>query len=134
VNPAARKANGASHGPVGSLRVVIPSSKAGHSGIHDPADAPGPGADGAPFVRRGSALPRLQRQDGKGSGDRIADGKVSNTESQLQQVLGDDSFMHLPPRQRELIMQAISGQLPPEYAAQIQQYYLNISRGRVMPK
>jgi hypothetical protein len=56
---------------------------------------------------------------------------VSNTQSQLKQVIGDDSFLHLPPRQRDLIMQAISGQLPPEYAAQIQQYYLNISRGLV---
>ena len=26
--------------------------------------------------------------------------------------------------------QAISGQLPPEYAGQIQQYYINIARGR----
>jgi hypothetical protein len=36
----------------------------------------------------------------------------------------------LPPRQRELIRQALASELPPEYAAQIQQYYLNISGTR----
>ena len=32
--------------------------------------------------------------------------------------------------QRELIRQALSGRLPPEYAAMIEQYYMNIARGR----
>jgi len=45
-------------------------------------------------------------------------------------IAGDGSFLHLPPRQRELIRQAISGNLPPEYANLIQQYYINIARGR----
>ena len=45
-------------------------------------------------------------------------------------MTGDGSFLHLPPRQRELIQQAISGTLPPEYAGLIQQYYINIARGR----
>jgi hypothetical protein len=53
----------------------------------------------------------------------------------LQDFTGTDTFLQLPPRQRELIRQAIAGELPPEFAAQIQQYYLNISRGKtaVMP-
>ncbi len=45
-------------------------------------------------------------------------------------VNGDGAFLHLPPRQRELIQQAICGSLPPDYAALIQQYYINIARGR----
>jgi hypothetical protein len=76
-----------------------------------------------------------EKNDAKANGNRIADGKVSNTQSQLQDVTGEDTFLQLPARQRELIRQALAGELPPEYAAQIQQYYLNISRGRsaVMP-
>src|SRR5205085_1592158 len=35
--------------------------------------------------------------------------------------------------QGELIRQALSAQLPPEYAAVIQQYYINIARGRAVP-
>ena len=62
--------------------------------------------------------------------------KVSNGQSQLGDLTGSDTFLQLPPRQRELILQALAGELPPDYAAQIQQYYLNISRGRpaVMPQ
>jgi len=76
-----------------------------------------------------------EKNDAKAAGNRTADGKVSNTQSQLQDVTGEDTFLQLPPRQRELIRQALAGELPPEFAAQIQQYYLNISRGKsaVMP-
>ena len=66
----------------------------------------------------------------KGEGNRQADGKVSNKESKSNGAEGDGSFMHLPPRQRELIRQAVNGNLPPEYANLIQQYYINIARGR----
>ena len=45
-------------------------------------------------------------------------------------VKGGDSFLYLPQRQRDLIRQALSEGLPPEYAAQIQQYYVNLARGR----
>jgi hypothetical protein len=82
---------------------------------------------------KGNGQPKGQAQEKneqKGQGDRIADGKVSNGQSQLRDVTGDDNFLHLPPRQRELIRQALAGELPPEYAAQIQQYYLNISGNR----
>jgi hypothetical protein len=71
-----------------------------------------------------------EKNDAKGEGNRKADGAVSNKKSQLGDVKGDGSFMHLPPRQRELIRQALSGNLPPEYANLIQQYYINIARGR----
>jgi hypothetical protein len=72
----------------------------------------------------------IEKNQPKGTGDRVADGKVGKSKSQLSEVRGDGSFLHLPPRQRELIRQALSGQLPPEYAALIQQYYVNIARGR----
>ena len=62
----------------------------------------------------------------KGDGNRIADGKVNNTQGQGIDGIGMDQFLQLPPRQRELIRQALTGNLPPDYAAQIQQYYLNI--------
>jgi hypothetical protein len=71
-----------------------------------------------------------EKNNAKGEGNRKADGAVSAKKSQLGDVKGDGSFMHLPPRQRELIRQAMSGNLPPEYANLIQQYYINIARGR----
>lgn len=95
----------------------------------------GPGKEGKP----GQPSPLAKGEKGKGDeknepegakGDREADGKVSNAKSQLGNVNGDGSFLHLPPRQRELIRQALSGQLPPEYSSYIQQYYINVARGR----
>jgi hypothetical protein len=74
--------------------------------------------------------PAQEKNEQKGTGDRVADGKVNNAKSELRDVVGEDNFLHLPPRQRELIRQALAGELPPEYAAQIQQYYLNISGTR----
>ena len=74
-----------------------------------------------------------EKNDAKGTGDRTPDGKVANAPSRLNDVGGDGSFLHLPPRQRELIRQAMAGTLPPEYAAVIQQYYINIARGKMAP-
>jgi len=71
-----------------------------------------------------------EKNEPMGKGDRIADGKVSNGASSGNKVTGDGNFEYLPPRQRELIRQAMSGNLPPEYAAYIQQYYINVARGR----
>lgn len=80
-----------------------------------------------PTQQKGKAQ---EKNEPLGQGNRDPDGKVTNAKSQLNDVHGDGSFLHLPPRQRELIRQAMSGQLPPEYAALIQQYYINIARGR----
>jgi hypothetical protein len=66
----------------------------------------------------------------QGKGNREPDGTAKNSPSQLQNVKGGDSFLYLPARQRELIRQALSEGLPPEYAALIQQYYVNLARGR----
>jgi hypothetical protein len=71
-----------------------------------------------------------EKNQPKGTGNRTPDGRLANAKSDLQDIQGDVSFLGLPPRQRELIRQALSGQLPPEYAAMIQQYYVNIARGR----
>jgi hypothetical protein len=43
---------------------------------------------------------------------------------------GEGNFLNLPPRQRELIRQALSDRMPPEYASLIQQYLVNIARGK----
>jgi hypothetical protein len=72
----------------------------------------------------------LEKNEPRGSGNRIADGRVNNTKAQGKDVPGSGSFLALPPRQREMIRQALSGRLPPEYAAMIQQYYVNIAGGR----
>jgi len=74
-----------------------------------------------------------EKNENKGTGDRTPDGKLANAKSQANAMDGDGSFLHLPPRQRELIRQALSGSLPPEYAGLIQQYYINIARGRQTP-
>jgi hypothetical protein len=87
----------------------------------------------APGQKQGKQGPAQERNENLGKGDRTPDGKVANAPSRLTDADGDGSFLHLPPRQRELIRQALSGQLPPEYAAMIQQYFVNIARGRAMP-
>ena len=43
---------------------------------------------------------------------------------------GEGGFIFLPAKQRELLRQALSERLPPEYAQMIEQYYMNIARGR----
>ena len=50
----------------------------------------------------------------RGQGNRLADGTLKNTNSMLNDINGDGSFLSLPPRQRELIRQALSDKLPPE--------------------
>jgi len=74
--------------------------------------------------------PGAEKNEGKGLGNRIADGKVSNTASQLLDVNGEGGFLHLPPRQRDMIRQSFAGEMPPEYADLIRQYFVNISRGQ----
>jgi hypothetical protein len=84
----------------------------------------------APGQAKGEKGKSNEKNEAKGEGNRQPNGKLNNAKAQLNNVSGDGTFMHLPPRQRELIRQAISGNLPPEYANLIQQYYINIARGR----
>jgi hypothetical protein len=69
-----------------------------------------------------------ERNMGMGTGNRVADGTVKNTPSSGTEVKGDDKFINLPPRQREMIRQALNGQFPPEYDAIIRQYNLNLNK------
>jgi hypothetical protein len=66
----------------------------------------------------------------KGQGNREPDGMSKNAPSSLGDAKGGDSFLHLPPKQRELIRQSLSEQMPGEYSTLIQQYYVNLARGR----
>jgi hypothetical protein len=66
----------------------------------------------------------------KGKGDRQPDGVLKNTASRLNDVKGDGAFINLPARQREMIQQALSGALPPEYGAAIRQYFMNVAGGK----
>lgn len=68
------------------------------------------------------------------SGDRTPDGVKKDAKVKLNQVEGDGSFLHLPPRQRELIRQALAEKLPPEYATMIQQYFVNVAKGKPAAK
>jgi hypothetical protein len=78
--------------------------------------------------------PGQERNQNQGQGRRVADGAGKNAESQGNDVKGDGSFIGLPPRQRELIRQAVGDKLPPEYAALIQQYYVNVAKGKPAAK
>jgi hypothetical protein len=71
-----------------------------------------------------------EMNDTMGEGERQPDGQLKNAASKLNDVRGDGAFINLPPRERELVRQALSGKLPPEYAAMIQQYYINIANGK----
>lgn len=72
----------------------------------------------------------MEKNEGKGIGERIADGKRSRTTSVLQDIEGAGHFLNLPPRQRDLIRQTLSGEVSPEFADMLRQYYANIARGR----
>ena len=50
--------------------------------------------------------------------------------AKLTDVKGDGAFINLPARQREMIQQALSGTLPPEYGAMIRQYFMNVASGK----
>jgi hypothetical protein len=67
---------------------------------------------------------------GQGSGNRIADGAGKDDKSLLKDQRGEGAFIHLPPKQREIIRQAMNEKLPPEFEALIQQYYINLSKGK----
>ena len=60
----------------------------------------------------------------------MASASLKNAAAQMKEVKGEGAFLHLPLRQREMIRQALSSKLPPEYAAMIQQYYINIASGK----
>jgi len=91
-----------------------------------PGQEPGPKPGQSNSRKRGPG----QEQRGRGNGNRVADGTRKNASSSLMDVIGEGSFLHLPPRQRQMIKQALNGKLPPEYAGLIQQYYVNIARGK----
>jgi hypothetical protein len=60
---------------------------------------------------------------------------VANAPHQANGTEGDGGFLNLPPRQRELIRQALSDKMPPEYANLIQQFFVNIAKGKpAMPE
>jgi hypothetical protein len=58
---------------------------------------------------------------------------MNNDAVQLRDIKGDGAFIYLPPRQRELIRQALTEKLPPEYAGMIQQYFINLAHGQAAP-
>ena len=71
-----------------------------------------------------------ETNQGQGTGNRTPDGKLKNDPSHLLNVKGEETFLHLPPRQRELIRQSLGEGLPPEFSSLIQQYYVNLARGK----
>src|SRR5205823_3203459 len=95
----------------------------------DPQEQP----QGQPQAKGSKKGPAQEKNENKGGGERTADGKVGNASSKSNGLQGDGSFLHLQAREREMIRQALSDHLPPEYAALIQQYYVNIARGRAAP-
>lgn len=64
------------------------------------------------------------------TGDRKPEGPNRNVKAHAGQVDGSGSFLNLPPRQRELIRQTLTEKLSPEYATLIQQYFVNLARGK----
>jgi hypothetical protein len=94
---------------------------------------PGQGQKPSPGKKPGKGQAQEKNQ-AKGTGDRIASASPNNAASQLKEVKGEGSFLQLPARQREMILQALNTKLPPEYAAMIQQYYINIAGGKPAAK
>ncbi len=112
--------------------MASPSAKAGVG----PATVPGLGSAGPGLV------PGSQLQFGPGAlnpanqnsqslvGSAKGSPKPAMTPSQLLDVQGDGSYLTLPPQDRGRIQQALNQNLPPEFAFQIRQYYLNLARGK----
>lgn len=96
-------------------------------GDNEPGDEPGQ-------QQNNQRQQNPERDDQIASGDRQPDGSARNPKAQLNNVEGDGSFLHLPPRQRELIRQAMADKLPPDYATLIQQYYVNVAKGKPAAK
>jgi len=71
-----------------------------------------------------------ENNENKGKGDRQADGTLKKSDVKGKLVEGDGAFINLPARQREMIQQALSGTLPPEYGAMIRQYFMNVASGK----
>ncbi len=74
------------------------------------------------------------QNDGKDknqTGDPSQNGeRDGNAKAEKGDVNGKSTFVNLPARQRDLIMQALSEKLPPEHAAQIQRYFESIAGGK----
>ena len=98
-----------------------------------PGQKPGQGQKPTQGKKPGKGQAKEKNQ-AKGTGDRIASASPNNAASQLKEVKGEGSFLQLPARQREMILQALNTKLPPEYAAMIQQYYINIAGGKPAAK
>jgi hypothetical protein len=75
-----------------------------------------------------------ERNETRGTGNRVPDGQGADAKAQTGDTRGNSLYINLPPRQRELIRQAMTEKLPAEYAALIQQYYQNIARGKSAPQ
>jgi hypothetical protein len=72
-----------------------------------------------------------QGDDKNKQGDPNQNGeRDGNAKAEKLDVKGNSTFVNLPARQRELILQALSEKLPPEHAAQIQRYFENIAGGK----
>jgi hypothetical protein len=69
--------------------------------------------------------------DKQKNGDPSQNGeRDGNAKAEKLDVRGSSTFVNLPARQRELILQALSEKLPPEHAAQIQRYFESIAGGK----
>lgn len=73
----------------------------------------------------GDSKEKNQSADPNQNGER--DG---NAKSEKANTDGKSTFVNLPARQRDLIMQALGDKLPPEHAAQIQRYFESIAAGK----
>jgi hypothetical protein len=102
---------------------------------------PQQGKDG----EKGNQQGKQQQQNADGKSDKSSQGdgkdkqagdpsqngeRDGNAKSEKANVDGKSTFVNLPARQRELIKQALSDNLPPEHAAQIQRYYESIAAGK----
>lgn len=72
-----------------------------------------------------------QPEDKNKQGEPTQNGdRDGNAKAEKLDVKGSSTFVNLPARQRELILQALSEKLPPEHAAQIKRYFENIATGK----
>ncbi|MBX7103065.1 MAG: hypothetical protein K1X57_03240 [Gemmataceae bacterium] len=100
----------------------MPPPKPGEQPGEQPGDKPGQNPNETPDATENP------------NGNRPPDQLKQNAKAQLTPGDADGSFLHLPARQRELIKQALAEKLPPEYSSLIQQYFVNVAKGKPATK
>lgn len=73
-------------------------------------------------------------EKGKGDGNRMPDGKLTDLASKFNNTQGEGAFIHLPQQERDRIRESLNVRKPAEFGSMLDQYYRNIATGKPAEK